>query len=128
MDESLQEIGRFSSLINPGVEIPQKVIDVHGITNEMVVNAPNFDQVWAFLFPLIQDCIIVGYNILKFDLKFLPEWAYETKDLLPICRDRYFDLPKHSLSFIASHLGLATQEHRTLSDCKLCVELLKLGH
>lgn len=61
----------MSGLINPGKKIPQEVIDIHGITDKMVENAPSFfdksDEIMAF----IEGCDLGGYNILNFDIPML---------------------------------------------------------
>ena len=37
----------YESLVNPGVNIPEDVIAVHGITDEMVRNAPRIGDILA---------------------------------------------------------------------------------
>lgn len=61
----------FSSLINPGVQIPQKAIEIHGINNEMVKDSPKIEFVaQAFMDFIGKEKFIVGHNIM-FDIKFL---------------------------------------------------------
>lgn len=63
----------FSALINPDMEIQQASIDVHGITNEMVKDAPKFHEKAAELMSFIDGCDLLGFNLLRFDLPLLSE-------------------------------------------------------
>jgi len=60
-----------SLLINPGISIPKEASDVHGITDKHVKNALPFSSVAKELKPYFEDNIIIGFNILKFDLPLL---------------------------------------------------------
>jgi len=60
-------------LINPEMPIPQHIAEVHGITNEMVANAPVFKQVANEIRQFIENCDIAGYNSNRFDVPLLVE-------------------------------------------------------
>jgi DNA polymerase-3 subunit epsilon len=60
-------------LINPEIPIPQSVIDVHGITNDMVKDAPTFKQVAHEFKQVLDGCDIAGYNSNRFDIPMLVE-------------------------------------------------------
>ncbi len=60
-------------LINPGMPIPQQTIDIHGITNEMVKDAPTFKQAANELKQFIENCDMGGYNSNRFDIPMLME-------------------------------------------------------
>lgn len=57
-------------LIQPGVPIPEQAINVHGITDAMVANAPGFAQVAEELCAVLAGHLPVAYNA-SFDRKFL---------------------------------------------------------
>jgi DNA polymerase-3 subunit epsilon len=64
-------LGTFSTLVNPGRDIPPTITFLTGITHAMVVTAPRIDSVLpAFLEFLGTDTVIVGHNV-RFDLGFL---------------------------------------------------------
>jgi DNA polymerase-3 subunit epsilon len=64
----------FSQLFNPGIQMSDEVIAVHGITNAAVAEKPPFKPAHArFLAEMLSDCDLVGYNILGFDLPILYE-------------------------------------------------------
>lgn len=60
-------------LINPEMPIPKASSDVHGITNEMVKDAPTFKQVANELKQVLDGCDIAGYNSNRFDIPLLME-------------------------------------------------------
>ncbi len=60
-------------LINPQVVIPLCSSDVHGITNEMVKDAPTFKQVANEIKQFLDNCDLGGYNSNRFDIPMLIE-------------------------------------------------------
>jgi DNA polymerase-3 subunit epsilon len=59
--------------INPGIPIPEKVIAIHGISNEDVKDAPTFNEVAKSLAKDFEGCDLGGYNSVKFDIPLLAE-------------------------------------------------------
>ena len=64
---------RLKFYINPGKEMSQEVIDIHGITNEMVAECPKFKELAPDIARFIEGCDLSGYNIKRFDIPFLAE-------------------------------------------------------
>ncbi|MBH2003486.1 MAG: 3'-5' exonuclease [Sphingobacteriia bacterium] len=60
-------------LINPLMPIPAGASDVHGITDEMVKDAPGFKQVANEIKQFIENCDMGGYNSNRFDVPMLIE-------------------------------------------------------
>jgi len=60
-------------LINPGMPIPKQSSDVHGITDEMIKDAPAFKDVAHELKQMLDGCDIAGYNSNRFDIPLLVE-------------------------------------------------------
>ena len=60
-------------LINPEMPIPKTSSDIHGITNDMVKDAPTFKQVAHELKQVLDGCDIAGYNSNRFDIPLLME-------------------------------------------------------
>ena len=60
-------------LINPQIPIPKQSTDLHGITDEMVKDAPTFKDVAQELKQMLDGCDIGGYNSNRFDIPMLVE-------------------------------------------------------
>lgn len=60
-------------LINPLMPIPKASSDVHGITDEMVKDAPSFKQVANEIKQFLENADIGGYNSNRFDIPMLVE-------------------------------------------------------
>lgn len=60
-------------LINPQMPIPPASTDVHGITDEMVKDAPTFKMVANEIKQFLEPCDLGGYNSNRFDLPLLIE-------------------------------------------------------
>ena len=63
----------FSSRINPEMEIPAEVSEIHGITNEMIADSPTLKDIEPQLVAFIGDADLGGYNSNKFDIPMLAE-------------------------------------------------------
>src|SRR5215217_91041 len=61
---------RYETLINPLQEIPAYIETLTGISNEMVQDAPVFNDVAERIFDLLQDKIFVAHNV-NFDFSFV---------------------------------------------------------
>ena len=74
MDADFNELEPIKKrLINPGIPIPPGATAVHGITDDMVRNAPKFSQIATSLFGFLEGCALGGYNIIQFDVPLLAE-------------------------------------------------------
>jgi DNA polymerase-3 subunit epsilon len=60
-------------LLNPEMPIPAASTAVHGISDEMVKEAPTFKQVANELKQFIENCDLAGYNSNRFDIPMLAE-------------------------------------------------------
>jgi len=60
-------------LVNPVIEIPKEASDIHGITNENVVNEPTFIELAEKVNELIKGCDLAGFNSNRFDIPLLAE-------------------------------------------------------
>ncbi len=60
-------------ILNPEMPIPKASSDIHGITDEMVKDAPTFRQVANELKQMLDGCDIGGYNSNRFDIPLLVE-------------------------------------------------------
>ena len=64
---------RLRKLINPEMLILEESTAIHGITNEMVKDAPTFKQAAGEIKQFLDNCDLGGYNSNKFDIPMLAE-------------------------------------------------------
>ena len=70
-DRDCRELSRFTTLLNPGIPIPEEVVKVHGITDAAVADAPKFPAVLGrIISEFREDDTLVAHN-LRFDLMML---------------------------------------------------------
>lgn len=60
-------------LINPEIPIPPNITDIHGLTNEMLKDAPVFKQVANEVKQFLDNCDLGGYNSNRYDIPLLME-------------------------------------------------------
>jgi DNA polymerase-3 subunit epsilon len=60
-------------LINPLIPIPKSASEIHGITDEMIKDAPTFKVAAQELKQMLDGCDIAGYNSNRFDIPLLME-------------------------------------------------------
>jgi DNA polymerase III subunit epsilon len=60
-------------LINPQMPIPAVTSEIHGITDEMVKDAPTFKQMSNEIKQFLENCDLGGYNSNRFDIPLLME-------------------------------------------------------
>ncbi|MGB2690905.1 MAG: exonuclease domain-containing protein [Thermodesulfobacteriota bacterium] len=114
----------FVTLINPGRNIPERAVSIHGITQTMANRAPLFRDIANDLLDFLTDTVIVAHNA-RFDLEFLRSELRNLNlslpennviDTLGIAR-RYYTFPSNSLGDIARYIGLPIdKQHRALAD------------
>ena len=59
--------------VNPEMEISFQAIEVHGITNEMIKNEPNFAHYSNEIYQFLKGCDLAGFNSIRFDIPILVE-------------------------------------------------------
>jgi len=65
-----REIKRYETLINPGMLIPRYVQALTGINDEMVADAPYFNEIAPTVYEWLSGAIFVAHNV-NFDYSFL---------------------------------------------------------
>jgi DNA polymerase-3 subunit epsilon len=128
-----EPLGRFETLVNPGVPIPPLITVLTGITEAMVMPAPEIGDVLPHFLEFLSGSVIVGHNV-RFDISFLDAalvahgyapLANTRVDTLGIARRLVLrDVPNLRLSTLARHLRVATEpNHRAMPDALATAEV-----
>ena len=124
-------------MVNPERKIPEVVVQLTGITDEMVADAPKFSEVVGDLYKFCYGSIIVAHN-LPFDYAFLRNmskpynYVYTKRgiDTLTVAREMLPSLGHHKLNNICEYFGIELVHHRAYNDAyataQALIELLKL--
>ena len=124
-------VDTFECFVNPEVPIPQKIVEITHITDDMVKDAETIDIVMPKFLEFIGDLKLVAHNA-DFDVGFLKYNAEnlglkmdnEYIDSLKLSRQLYPEFKKHKLGIIAEKLGIKVENaHRALDDVKTLVKV-----
>jgi DNA polymerase-3 subunit epsilon len=127
-------VEEFETLVNPGQHIPKYIQAFTGITNEMVENAPYFEEVAEKVFTILQGNIFIAHNV-NFDYSFIKNhlaffgYTLNTKKLCTVrlSRQIFPGFPSYSLGNLCQSLGIElNNRHRAGGDALATVTLFKL--
>ena len=124
-------IDRYETLINPGVKIPPMITRLTGISDEMVQDAPGFDEVADEIWKRTSESIFVAHNV-NFDFGFIKQHmdevgkAWRPKRLCTVRLSRKImpGMYSYSLGKLAQQLGRTIEDrHRAMGDAVFTAEL-----
>ncbi|MED1672042.1 PolC-type DNA polymerase III [Pallidibacillus thermolactis] len=131
-------IDKFESFANPHHPLSAFTIELTGITDDMVKDAPDPEEVLQRFYDWSRDSIIVAHNA-SFDTGFLNvgyqkigkgKYTDPTIDTLELARFIFPDMKNHRLNTLAKKLNVElTQHHRAIYDAEatgfILIKLLK---
>jgi len=79
-------------IVNPEISIPDEIAAIHGISNEMVKDAPTLGALAQEIIDFIGDSDLAGYNSNKFDIPFLVEEFYRVGHPFPMEGRNFVDV------------------------------------
>jgi DNA polymerase-3 subunit epsilon len=121
-------------MINPGIPIPRHISVLTGITNEMVYDAPRFEQVAGRIYNLLQQRIFVAHNV-NFDYSFVKhhlneagyEWNAKKLCTVRLSRKVFPGFASYSLGNVCRDLKITiTDRHRAMGDTMATVKLFEM--
>ncbi len=124
---------RFSSFARPKNPIPIEVQELTNITNEMVKDAPKIEDVILDFYDWTRGCIISGYNIINFDLKFIKKvtdrlglpFDNTVVDTYIVAKQSKIHTSNYKLGTVVKALGLTlTGAHRAFNDAYATAQVL----
>lgn len=125
-------VERYQTLLNPGVEIPEFITGITGITNRDIVDAPTFEDIAEELLCKFEDSIFVAHNA-NFDYGFLKEeyrrlgWGFSADRLCTVRLSRalYKEHRRHNLTAIIERFNFEIKNrHRAFDDAKVLWDFL----
>lgn len=125
----------FSTLINPGTEIPSYITDLTGISTKDIESAPSFESIADKFLEFIGTLPLCGHQI-EFDQTFLNEElkrlgkttvSFQLIDTALLSRILLQPLQRYSLKFVSESLKVdLNNAHRALHDAKASGEVASI--
>lgn len=133
----------LNTLIKPSHTIPDEVIAIHGITNEMVADAPTWPDIQQRVADILTAAIVYAYNA-SFDVGMLQQtndisgnpvnirtWRYTQCVMAEFVEKNKIGYPHYSLANAARDYGITFDgltPHRAASDCAVTLDVLRALH
>jgi DNA polymerase-3 subunit epsilon len=124
----------FTTRINPEMEIPAEVTEIHGISQEEIKDSPTFEEIAPRLIEFIGDADLAGYNSNKFDIPMLAEEFLRVNISFDLASKKFVDVQNifHKMeqrTLSAAYQFYCNQElinsHNAFSDTHATWEVLK---
>ena len=124
--------GDFSTFVNPGRKLEERITELTGIREEDLVDAPELDEVFPQLLEFMGELPLLGHRIL-FDYSFLKKAAVDRKltfersavDTLKIARKYLPQLPHRNLEYLCRYYEIPHHAHRASEDAKATDRLFR---
>ena len=123
-----EEVDRFQTFVDPEQTLERKIVDLTGITDEMLVGAPKIEEALPKFLEFIGDRVLVAHNS-DFDTGFIRaecarlghEYNYTAADTLILSQNLLSNLNKFKLNIVSNALSLPDfNHHRAGDDAKTC--------
>ena len=123
-----REVDRFQTFVDPQRKLERKIVDLTGITDEMLVGAPKIEEVLPKFLEFVGDRILVAHNA-DFDTGFIRAecsrqnlpYTFTTADTLILSQNLLSHLSKFKLDIVANALSLPEfNHHRAADDALTC--------
>ncbi len=120
-----QTVDTFSTFVNPGCRLDCRIVELTGITDEMLKGAPYIEEIFPGLETFLEELPFVGHSIL-FDFSFLKKAAVNDRrsfekqgiDTLKIARKYLTGLEHKNLDFLCEYYQIPHHAHRALEDAE----------
>ena len=127
--------GKYVTLINPRQKIPPFIVNMTGISDAMVANAPLFEEVAPQIFNLLNGRIFVAHNV-SFDYSFVHyllgksgfQWSAPKLCTIKLSRRVFPGLEKYGLGSLTRDLGIRIEgRHRAWGDAAATAQVLTMA-
>lgn len=118
-----KELGRFQTFVNPGRRLEQKIVELTGITDAMLADAPSIEKVLPEFLEFVGDRVLVAHNA-DFDTGFIREacrkqglpYGFTSVDTLILSQNLLPHLNKFKLDVVSNALSLPDFNHHRAGD------------
>ena len=120
-------IDKFSSFANPHRPLSKHIVELTHITDDMLKDAPEVDEVVADFLEFIEGTVLVAHNA-RFDMGFLQEAVKRigrepvknpVLDTLELARMLFPEMRNHRLNTLSDKFGIKLeQHHRAIYDAE----------
>ena len=116
-------VDSFNEFVNPGKPIPPKIVELTGITDSMVADAPYIDEILPKFYEFVGNSVLVAHNA-GFDTSFIKkaasdcgmEYNFTVIDTLDLARATVPELKKHNLAALTKHFNVKLENHHRACD------------
>ena len=133
----MQVVDTFNTMVNPERSIPPKIVELTGITDAMVADAPKEAEAVRKFMEFCGDHPVLAAHNARFDTTFVRNvckrhgivFEFATLDTLVLCKCMLPTLYRHKLDGVAKALKLGKFDHHRASDdaqmlAKIYIELV----
>ena len=123
-----EEIDRFQTFVDPGRKLDRKIVELTGITDEMLVGAPSIQEVLPKFLEFVGNRVLVAHNS-DFDTGFIRAecqrqglpYSCTAADTLILSQNLLPQLNKFKLDIVSNALSLPEfNHHRAADDAMTC--------
>ena len=131
----IEVTGKFVSLINPRHKIPPFIVNMTGISDAMVAEAPLFEDVAPQIYNLLNGRVFVAHNV-SFDYSFVHyllgrsgfQWSAPKLCTIKLSRRVFPGLEKYGLGSLTRDLGIRIEgRHRAWGDAAATAQVLTMA-
>ncbi|MDY2814720.1 MAG: PolC-type DNA polymerase III [Dorea sp.] len=122
---------KFSTFVNPKIPIPFQITQLTSITDQMVMDAPDIENVLPHFLDFIGDAALVAHNA-SFDVSFIEQNCryqdiqpdFTSVDTVALARILLPTLSKFKLNVVANALHISLENHhRAVDDAGATAEI-----
>ena len=118
-----KELDRFQTFVNPRRRLEQKIVELTGITDAMLADAPSIETVLPEFLEFVGDRVLVAHNA-DFDTGFIREacrkqglpYGFTSVDTLILSQNLLPHLNKFKLDVVSNALSLPDFNHHRAGD------------